>query len=153
VPEVVVANVCVDVVRPPNDVMPMADDVTYPASFEKKPTFDGIVKKIADFGLFVELDPEIHGLAHISELSDDSINDINNFVKVGDIMDFEVVSIEPSAHRLGLRTAGTKPVKSDDVKSEDSVEEKESEQTESEALGAPEVEEEINKEEPEEENK
>jgi len=38
-----VANVWVDVVRPPREVMPMADDVTYPASLLKKLTSAGRV--------------------------------------------------------------------------------------------------------------
>jgi ribosomal protein S1 len=69
----------------------------------------GRVLKVNPFGLFVELDPEIHGLAHISELSNEAAVDINAFAKPGQEMDFEVVSIEPAAHRLGLRVAGVAP--------------------------------------------
>lgn len=62
----------------------------------------GKVLKVNPFGLFVELSPEIHGLAHISELSNKKIKDINQIAKAGDIMDFFVISIEPEMHRLGL---------------------------------------------------
>lgn len=62
----------------------------------------GKVLKINPFGLFVELDKDIHGLAHISELSDRPIKDISEVAKVGDVLEFKIVSIEPEDHRLGL---------------------------------------------------
>ncbi len=62
----------------------------------------GKILKVNPFGLFVELDPEIHGLAHISELSDKPIKDIKTIAKPGDILKFKIVSIEPEDHRLGL---------------------------------------------------
>lgn len=62
----------------------------------------GKVLKINPFGIFVELDPEIHGLAHISELSEKPISHPSEIVKIGDILKFKIVSIEPEDHRLGL---------------------------------------------------
>ncbi len=67
----------------------------------------GKVLKVNPFGLFVELDKDIHGLAHVSELSDSPI-DINTFAKPGDVLEFEIVTIEPKEHRLGLRIPGVK---------------------------------------------
>lgn len=63
---------------------------------------EGTILKVNPFGFFVELDPEIHGLAHISELSDEPVKDIDSFADVGDVMEFKIVSIEPEEHRLGL---------------------------------------------------
>lgn len=62
----------------------------------------GRVLKINPFGLFVELDPEIHGLAHISELANKPVKDVNEIARVGDEFDFRIVSIDPENHRLGL---------------------------------------------------
>lgn len=62
----------------------------------------GRVLKINPFGLFVELDPDIHGLAHISELSTKPVKDVNEIARVGDEFEFRIVSIEPENHRLGL---------------------------------------------------
>ncbi|MFA5359142.1 MAG: S1 RNA-binding domain-containing protein [Patescibacteria group bacterium] len=62
----------------------------------------GKVLKINPFGLFVELDPDIHGLAHISELSNKPIEDISQIAKANDTIEFTIVSIEPENHRLGL---------------------------------------------------
>ncbi len=63
---------------------------------------EGKVLKINPFGLFVELDPEIHGLAHISELSNKAIQSPNEVAKIGDTLKFKIISIEPVDHRLGL---------------------------------------------------
>ena len=63
---------------------------------------EGTVLKVNPFGLFVELDNDIHGLAHISELSDKPIEDVNTIAKTGDRVTFRIVSIEPKEHRLGL---------------------------------------------------
>jgi len=62
----------------------------------------GTILKVNPFGLFVELDKNIHGLAHISELSKKPIKDISEIAQPGDILDFKVVSVEPKDHRLGL---------------------------------------------------
>src|SRR3989344_6726982 len=62
----------------------------------------GQVLKINPFGFFVELDPEIHGLAHVSELSKKPVANLTEIAKVGDTLDFMIVSLEPEQHRLGL---------------------------------------------------
>ncbi len=71
----------------------------------------GKVLKVNPFGLFVELDTEIHGLAHISQLSTSTIRNINEFAKAGDALDFKIISIETQNHRMGLSIrAITEPV-------------------------------------------
>ncbi len=71
----------------------------------------GIVHKIELFGLMVKLDNDIHGLAHISELSDEPAADtktLRDKFAPGESYQFEVVSIEPAEHRLGLKLEGVK---------------------------------------------
>ncbi len=63
---------------------------------------EGKVLKINPFGFFVELDQDIHGLAHVSELSDTPVDDMAKIGSIGDTMKFRIVSIEPNEHRLGL---------------------------------------------------
>lgn len=65
-------------------------------------TLKGKVLKTNDFGAFVELDNDIHGLAHISELADYPIKTAQDVVKIGEEYEFKIVSIEPDEHRLGL---------------------------------------------------
>lgn len=67
----------------------------------------GKVLKINPFGLFVELDSDIHGLAHISEISEKPISDLSSIAKIGDINEFKILSIEPKNHRLGLTLKNT----------------------------------------------
>jgi small subunit ribosomal protein S1 len=99
---------------------------------EKKYKVGQIVKgkilKINHFGFFVELDKDIHGLAHLSELTEKSDIKSNELAKPGDIMEFKILSIEPKVHRLGLSLKGANIKKKDDVKKvEDKVEEKKTE--------------------------
>lgn len=63
----------------------------------------GQVLKINPFGLFVKLDNEIHGLAHITQLGINIKEKINDLFKTGDELDFEILSISPADHRLGLK--------------------------------------------------
>jgi len=58
--------------------------------------------KVNPFGAFVELDKDIHGLVHISELSNKKVNDPENILKPGEEYDFTIINIEPKNHRLGL---------------------------------------------------
>lgn len=87
----------------------------------------GKILKITPFGLFVELDNDIHGLAHISELADKNVHNLEELGKVGEIKEFEIVSIEPNEHRLGLSIKGKGAKKTEDKKekpTEDNQEEK-----------------------------
>lgn len=60
------------------------------------------VKKLATFGAFVEIEPGIEGLIHISELSDQRIAHPRNVVDEGDVIQAKILRIEPERHRLGL---------------------------------------------------
>lgn len=63
----------------------------------------GQILKINPFGLFVKLDEEIHGLAHITQLGMGAKEKIADLFKNGDELDFEILSVSPSDHRLGLK--------------------------------------------------
>lgn len=63
---------------------------------------EGEVLKLTPFGAFVKLDEDIHGLAHVSELSDKEGVRPEDVLKVGEKRPFYIISIESSEHRLGL---------------------------------------------------
>jgi ribosomal protein S1 len=65
----------------------------------------GVIVKVNPFGLFVKLDEEIHGLAHISQLKLGPKEKIGELFNAGEEKYFEIVSISPSEHRLGLKLA------------------------------------------------
>jgi len=62
---------------------------------------EGKIIKVNPFGFFVELDADIQGLAHVSELGE-KVEDPTTLAKPGDVMKFRIVSVEPNEHRLGL---------------------------------------------------
>lgn len=62
----------------------------------------GKIIKANPFGFFVELDPEIHGLAHVSELSEKPVTDPSEIAKIGDTLEWKIISLDPAEHRLGL---------------------------------------------------
>jgi len=88
---------------------------------------DGEVHKVEPFGLMVKLDEQIHGLAHISDLSDKHVADAKSLLskfKVGEICKFEIISMEPAEHRLGLRLEGTGKKKDGDDETSGAKDEK-----------------------------
>lgn len=60
------------------------------------------VTKTVDFGAFVELESDIEGLIHISELTTDKINTVEDFVKAGATIKAEVITIDKDARKVGL---------------------------------------------------
>jgi len=60
------------------------------------------VTKTTDFGAFVELAADIEGLIHISELTTDKIQTVEDFVKVGETIKAEVITIDKDARKIGL---------------------------------------------------
>ena len=60
------------------------------------------ITKITNFGVFASPEPELEGLVHISELSEEKINKPEEIVRVGDIFNMRVVKIEADQRRLGL---------------------------------------------------
>lgn len=63
---------------------------------------DGEVTRVTAFGAFVRLTDGVDGLVHISELGD-KLTDPSEVVAIGQQYPFEILSIEPMAHRISLR--------------------------------------------------
>lgn len=69
----------------------------------------GKVKKINHFGAFVYLNKDIHGLAHISEMSEAYPGkNLDELIKVDEDYNWKILSIEPKEHRMGLVLADKK---------------------------------------------
>lgn len=63
----------------------------------------GIVRNLTNFGVFVELEPGVDGLVHISDLSwTKKIRHPGEFVKKGDSLDVIVLTIDPEHRRISL---------------------------------------------------
>ena len=62
----------------------------------------GKIARFANFGAFVELDDNLEGLCHISELSDERVAKPEDVVQVGQEMDFKILRIDSESKKIGL---------------------------------------------------
>jgi small subunit ribosomal protein S1 len=62
----------------------------------------GHVTKIANFGVFVELEPGLEGLLHISEISDQKIEKPEDQLKVGQDVEVKILRVDSDERKIGL---------------------------------------------------
>lgn len=62
----------------------------------------GKVAKIASFGAFIELEGDIDGLVHISQLSEDHVAKVKDVLNVGDDVEARVIKVDKVERRVGL---------------------------------------------------
>jgi small subunit ribosomal protein S1 len=62
----------------------------------------GVVTKITNFGAFVELEPDLEGLLHISEIADHKIDKPEDIVKVGEEVEVKILKVETDLRKIGL---------------------------------------------------
>ena len=62
----------------------------------------GEVSKITDYGVFVELAPGIEGMIHVSELDTETVENPETFTKVGETLEYIVISSDPEERRFSL---------------------------------------------------
>ncbi len=62
----------------------------------------GKVAKLTNFGAFVELEPDLEGLLHISELADHKIDKPQDVVGVGDEVEVKILKVDTDARKIGL---------------------------------------------------
>ena len=73
-----------------------------PEKYPEGAVVTGKVVRITTFGAFVELEPGIDGLVHISQCAATRINKVEDAVNVGDIVNVKVLSVDPEAKRISL---------------------------------------------------
>ncbi len=62
----------------------------------------GKIARFANFGAFVELDDNLEGLCHISELSEERVAKPEDVVQLGQEMDFKILRIDVESKKIGL---------------------------------------------------
>ena len=62
----------------------------------------GTVTKLTNFGAFVELEPGLEGLLHISELADHKIEKTQDIVKLGEEIEVKILRVDTEARKIGL---------------------------------------------------
>ena len=99
---------------------------------EEGKILQGKITGITKFGAFVELEGGQTGLVHISEVSLDYVNDVNDHVKIGDIVEVKVLPSEKKGkiglsikqalkEKLGVESKEKKPFKKKESRRERST--------------------------------
>jgi ribosomal protein S1 len=78
--------------------------------------FKGKVARIADFGAFVQIEPGIEGLVHISELSTERVETVASVVKVGDEIEVQVLDLNMRDHKVSLSVKALTEVLDEDYR-------------------------------------
>jgi small subunit ribosomal protein S1 len=73
-----------------------------PARYHPGDVKTGKVTKLTNFGVFVELEPGLEGLLHISELSDERVDKPEEVVKVGDEIAVKILRVDAGDRKIGL---------------------------------------------------
>jgi small subunit ribosomal protein S1 len=73
-----------------------------PARYEAGAKVMGKVTKLTNFGVFVELEPGLEGLLHISELADHKVESPEEVVSVGDEIEVKILRVDTGDRKIGL---------------------------------------------------
>jgi small subunit ribosomal protein S1 len=62
----------------------------------------GTVTKVTNFGVFVELEPDLEGLLHVSELADHKVENPQDEVQIGQEIDVKILRVDTIERKIGL---------------------------------------------------
>lgn len=65
-------------------------------------TVTGKVTKITNFGVFVQLEDDLEGLLHVSELADHKVEHPENMVQVGQDLEVRILRVDTGERKIGL---------------------------------------------------
>lgn len=102
--EAVVTNIDTDGHRLSLSIKELTPSAWESYTNEHKPgdVVKGKISRFAGFGVFVELAPDLEGLCHISELSDERIENPESQFEAGQELDFKILRIEHDVEKIGL---------------------------------------------------
>ena len=73
-------------------------------------TLRGTVRKVIEFGVFVDIGVHQDGLVHISQLCDRYVKHPSEVVSVGDVVTVAVLEVDEKRKRISLTMKGVKQV-------------------------------------------
>jgi small subunit ribosomal protein S1 len=79
-----------------------------PQAYPRGARVKGKVQKITDFGAFIEIEPGIEGLCHVSEFDDQRIENPREFLKPGQDVDVLIIDVDPEERKIGLSIKAVK---------------------------------------------
>ncbi|MBQ2810112.1 MAG: bifunctional 4-hydroxy-3-methylbut-2-enyl diphosphate reductase/30S ribosomal protein S1 [Clostridia bacterium] len=100
--------------------------------FTEKYTLDDVAEvkivSITSFGVFAEIVPGVDGLIHISQIANQKIENVNDIIKVGDVVEAKIVAIDDEKQKVSLSIRALLPEEevaeqTADAPAEESVEE------------------------------
>jgi len=108
-----------------------AIEAKYPIGSKVK----GTINRFSPFGAFVQLEDDINGLIHLSEISNQKVEDPASFLTIGEDVEAQVINIDRDEHRIGLsikaiKSAEKKDKKGEKVETEEEVKEEKVEEKE-----------------------
>ncbi|MFV0444468.1 MAG: 30S ribosomal protein S1 [Planctomycetaceae bacterium] len=77
-------------------------ETTIPQKYHPGAVVTGTVTKITNFGVFVQLEEQLEGLLHISELAQHKVDNPESEVKVGEQLEVRVLRVDPVDRKIGL---------------------------------------------------
>jgi small subunit ribosomal protein S1 len=77
--------------------------------YAKESKVKGRVTRLADFGAFVELEPGLEGLVHISEMADRRIQSPKDVVEEGKEVEVRILGVDPEKQRISLSMRSPSP--------------------------------------------
>ncbi|MBN2878986.1 MAG: RNA-binding transcriptional accessory protein [Clostridia bacterium] len=106
--EITLKDIALELAKPgrdPRDELPppiLRKDVLDIESLEEGMKLKGTVRNVVDFGAFVDIGMHHDGLVHISKIVDRYIKHPSEVLKVGDIVEVTVTSVDKERGRIGL---------------------------------------------------
>ena len=75
---------------------------TFFATHNPGEVLEGTIVRFADFGAFVELEEGVEGLVHISELSTERVEKVEDHFQIGQKAQVKILRLEPTERKIGL---------------------------------------------------
>ena len=91
--------------RDPRDELPapmLRSDILDIKDLKEGMELKGTVRNVIDFGAFVDIGVHQDGLVHISQICDKYIKHPGEVLKVGDIVNVKILSVDPDKNRISL---------------------------------------------------
>lgn len=91
--------------RDPRDELPapmLRSDILDIKDLKPDMMLKGTVRNVIDFGAFIDIGVHQDGLVHISQICDKYIKHPSEVLKVGDVVDVKIISVDPEKNRISL---------------------------------------------------
>jgi len=91
-----------------NAAIKRIEDIT--RDVEAGQVYEGTVARLADFGAFVTITPGKDGLVHISQIANERVNKVSDYLKEGQKVDVKVLEVDRQGRiRLSMKALLEKP--------------------------------------------